>query len=229
MAEPAPTLADATRSSLLAVRLRPMAPARVLATVLASMSLAVADLEQLLPRLERAGLVERRPGDAPRWRLTAEGRQEGERLLAEEVDRFDVRLGVTGAYQRFVARNGALLRACTDWQLRDANPSAPVVNDHTDPAHDRAVIDRLGAVHDAVLPICAALTALLARFGAYRPRFTAAMERIRSGDHDAIDSPATDSYHAIWFELHDHLLATLGRDRSLEPLPDPAWSPPPSP
>jgi DNA-binding transcriptional ArsR family regulator len=228
MAEPEPTVADATRSLLLAVRLRPMAPVSGLASVLAAMGLAGGDVEVLLSRLELAGLVEfrEREGGPRRWRLTEDGRREGERLLAEEVDRLGVRSGVTGAYDRFVARNGALLRVCTDWQLRDANPSAPVANDHTDPAYDRAVIDQLGALHTTVLPICAALTGELGRFGVYGPRFEGAMARIGAGDLDAIDSPSADSYHAVWFELHDHLLATLGRDRSLEPLPEPAWKPP---
>jgi hypothetical protein len=229
MVDREPTLADATRSTLLAVRLRPLTPAMGLASLLASMGLAVTDVEQLLGRLELAGLVEHRLRDeAPRWRLTDDGRKEGERLLGQEVDELGVRGGVTDAYERFVEQNGPLLRACTDWQLLDANPKAPVVNDHSDPEHDRAVIERLGAVHDAVVPICADLTAELGRFSVYEPRFSAAMGRIRSGDHAAVDSPSTDSYHAIWFELHDHLLATLGRDRSLEPLPDAAWPPPPS-
>ena len=228
MADAPPSLADATRSVLLAVRLRPMRTADELAAALDAMSLPVDDVATLLGRMELAGLVEERERDGGRrWRLTADGRAEGERLLALEVDGLGIRAAVTAAYDRFLARNGALLRACTDWQLRDANPSAPVPNDHSDPEHDRAVIGRLGAVHDEVLPICADLAGTLGRFGVYGPRFTTAMARINAGDHAAGDGPDTDSYHAVWFELHDHLLATLGRDRSLEPLPDAAWTPPP--
>jgi hypothetical protein len=222
-------LADATRSVLLAVRLRPMTSAADLVAFLESMGLPVPDAGRLLERLELAGLVEHRGDDVPRWRLTDDGRQEGERLLAVELDGLGLRAGVADAYEQFVALNGSLLRACTDWQLLDANPSSPVANDHSDPEHDRAVIERLGAVHDAVLPACTDLAGRLGRFAVYQPRFAGAMARIQSGDHEAIDSPSADSYHAIWFELHDHLLATLGRDRSLEPLPGSAWTPPPTP
>jgi hypothetical protein len=218
-----PTVADDTRVALLAVRLRPTSPTTVLHDVLASMAVVVAELERLLARLELAGLVEERDGGESRWRLTADGRKEGERLLSVELDERGVRAAVTAGYERFVSLNSPLLHACTDWQLRDANPSAPVVNDHTDPAYDGAVIARLGAIHDTVLPVCDDLAVHLPRLTGYGPRFATAWERIEAGDLDAFDTPAsTDSYHSIWFELHDNLLATLGRDRSDEPLPAPA-------
>ncbi len=204
---------------LLAVRLRAVSEAPDLRATLVSLAATIDDLETLLGRLELAGLVEHRVGGFPGWRLTPDGRAEGERLLADEVDHLDIRAQVTAASNAFVAQNGPLLRACTDWQLVDANPSALVVNDHADPAYDRAIIDRLGAVHAAVLPVCASLALALERFAGYGPRFTTAWERITSGDLDAFDKPGTDSFHTIWFELHEHLLATLGRDRSTEPLP----------
>jgi hypothetical protein len=216
----AATTAAATRSLLLAVRLRPMAPAARLAGTLDAMGLDAGDVGVLLGRFERAGLVEERPGpEGPRWRLTDDGRAEGERLLADEVDRLGVRPALTAAYDRFVTLNGPLLRACTAWQLRDADPSALVVNDHTDPVHDRAVIARLRQVDEAVGPVCTDLAVHLGRFSVYGPRFSSAMAGVLAGRHDAFDGPTGDSYHAVWFELHDHLLATLGLDRSLEPLP----------
>lgn len=227
MDDASPTaLADATRSVLLVVRLRPMASTTDLQALLLAMGITVDDVGQLLGRLELAGLVEQRGTDPAGWRLTDDGRSEGERLLALELDGLGIRNGVTGGYERFLAHNSALLRACTDWQLRDANPAAPVVNDHTDAAFDRQVIDRLGALHRAVLPICDHLTEQLGRFTVYGPRFSHAIDRINAGDTDAVDAPGADSYHAIWFELHDHLLATVGRDRSTEPLPEAAYRPP---
>jgi hypothetical protein len=212
-------IADATRATLLAVRLRPTAEAADLTAYLATLSIAVDDLDTLLGRLELAGLIERRSRTGPGWRLTADGRAEGQRLLGAELDRLDVRSAVTGAYDRFVGLNGELLRVCTAWQLRDPDPSNVVVNDHTDADYDTAVIARLAAIHDRVTPICADLADRLARFAGYAPRFTTALSRILAGDHSAVDTPDTDSYHTIWFELHDHLLATVGADRATEPLP----------
>jgi hypothetical protein len=221
MPDPGPSVADATRSVLLVIRLKAVATAPAIAVALDAMAAAMPAeaVDALLGRLELAGLVEHRSGGFPGWRLTADGRREGERLLGVELDELGIRDAVTAAYLEFLTHNGDLLRACTAWQLRDANPSAPIVNDHTDEAFDRAVIDRLGAIHTAVVPICAELAVRLPRFGAYAPRFTDAFDRITAGDVDAFDQPDVDSYHAIWFELHEHLLATTGRDRSSEPLP----------
>ena len=37
-----------------------------------------------------------------------------------------------------------------------------------------------------------------------------------SGDHDYIASPRLDSYHNVWFELHEDLILTQGIDRAAE-------------
>ena len=198
--------ADEVREVLLLLRLRGST---------ADVSAAHADL---LPRLELAGLVEQ--GGGGRWRLAADGRAEGQRLLAAELDAARARPVVAGAHERFVALNGMLLRVCTDWQLRNADPSSIVVNDHADAAYDAAVLARLDGVHRGVLPVCADLTDALGRFGGYATRLTDAHARITHGDVAALDEPAPTSYHGTWFELHEDLVATLGIDRGSEPLPD---------
>ena len=56
----------------------------------------------------------------------------------------------------------------------------------------------------------------LARFGGYRGRLSNALARAREGGVDWVTRPVIDSYHTVWFELHEDLLATLGRTRSAE-------------
>ena len=135
--------ADDVRSVLLVLRLRGGADTATITGALATMRLGVDDVEGLLARIEPAGLVEQGPG-SQRWRLTPEGRDEGERLLAIELDAAGARGRVTEGYDRFLRVNGPLLRVCTDWQLRDATPASTVVNDHTDAGYDQSVLDRLG-------------------------------------------------------------------------------------
>lgn len=214
------SLADATRAVLLGVRLRAVATAEEVQTSVDAQGVDVDDLAALVGQLERAGLLEHRDGRFPGWRLTDDGRAEGERLLGLELDELNARAAVRGAYERFLALNGVLLRVCTDWQLLDADPSSLVVNDHSDVARDRALLARLRAVHDRVVPICAGLAALVTRFMVYEPRFAEALAILEAGELDTFHAGDIDSYHATWFELHDHLLATLGIDRSTEPLPD---------
>ena len=65
-------------------------------------------------------------------------------------------------------------------------------------------------------PICAELAATLERFGSYGPRLAEARARVEGGDVDWFTKPMIDSYHTVWFELHEDLLATLGIERSTE-------------
>ena len=126
---------------------------------------------------------------------------------------------VDAAYRRFLDVNQAFLSLCTDWQMRPdpEDPGAePVVNDHTDLVYDGMVIDRLGETDAAVQPVCATLAGVLGRFGDYGDRLARALDRVRSGDPDWFTRPMIDSYHTVWFELHENLLATLGIERARE-------------
>ncbi len=158
-----------------------------------------------------AGLVRRVEGHFTGWSLTADGRREGERRLADELDAAGARDAVRADYERFVALNPDLLEVCTDWQMRGDE-----VNDHTDAEYDQAVVDRLVDLHVRVRPVLADLRAHLARFAGYSQRLRGALERVTEGERDWFTKPTIDSYHTVWFELHEDLLATLGLERSKE-------------
>jgi hypothetical protein len=64
------------------------------------------------------------------------------------------------------------------------------------------------------------LAACVERYGSYGDRLDAAIDRARSGETAYVDRPLVDSYHTVWFELHEDLLATLGLDRSQEREPE---------
>ena len=182
--------------------------------VAARYGLPTAEVAELLSSALDAGLARRRDGRVSGWLLTAEGRTEGEQLLAAELDGAGARPTVAGAYERFMQINKELLAACTAWQVRDEG--AGTLNDHSDAAYDAQVIARLGEVDGAVQPICAELAATLERFGSYGPRLAEARARVEGGDVDWFTKPMIDSYHTVWFELHEDLLATLGIERSTE-------------
>jgi hypothetical protein len=168
-------------------------------------------VESRLRELAADGLVERRDGALRGWVPTAAGRVEQERLLAAELDGAGCRHRVENAYAAFGALNGDLLGACTDWQVRGG-----LLNDHGDAAHDRAAVDRLVAVHERAQPVLDELEASLDRFTGYRPRLAKALARVLAGETDWFARPAIDSYHTVWFQLHEDLLNTLGRDRAGE-------------
>jgi hypothetical protein len=182
--------------------------------VAARYGLPIAEVTDLLAAALDAGLVRRRDGRVSGWLLTADGRTEGEQLLEAELDGAGARPAVAAAYERFMQINKELLAACTAWQVRDESSGA--LNDHSDPDHDARVIARLGDVDDAVQPICTDLASTLDRFGSYGPRLATARRRVEDGDVDWFTKPMIDSYHTVWFELHEDLLATLRIERSTE-------------
>src|SRR5690606_31057819 len=154
-----------------------------------------------------------RTGRLVGWNLTAEGRGEGERLLAEERDAAGVRSTVEDLHARFQPLNVELLDLCTDWQLRTVDrESRP--NDHSAPEHDAAVLERLERLHERTRVWLAELGAALPRFGTYSDRLAEALRHVRSGRTDWFTRPVIDSYHTVWFELHEDLLATLGLERT---------------
>jgi len=169
------------------------------------------DVAGRLDDLQTEGLVLRRDGRLAGWALTAAGRADQEHRLAEELDTHDARGVVDDAYRRFLTLNPAFLQACTDWQMK-----GEALNDHCDPAYDRGVVDRLADIHASVEPVLDDLEATFERYHGYRPRLEKALARLRSGDNDWFTKPMIDSYHTVWFQLHEDLLNTLGIERSQE-------------
>jgi len=169
----------------------------------------------LLDQLVSDGLVLFREGRLSGFSLTADGRVEHARLLSEELDLHGVRQDVTNAYRRFLGLNAGLLEVCTAWQLREVDGESKL-NDHTDPAYDAAVIERLAELNGTVRPICDELGGSLARYLRYSERLVHAVDRVRTGEIDWFTKPVIPSYHTVWFELHEDLLATLGIERGSE-------------
>ena len=175
-------------------------------------SLTLADVECHLDQLQVAELVIYRDGRLTGWALTAAGRIEHERLLAKGLEALGCRPVVEDAYGRFLDLNPALLTVCTAWQMKDET----TLNAHDDEDYDRGVVDQLGDIHDHVAPVLADLRNALDRYHGYQPRFENALVRVQNGDHDWFAKPMIDSYHTVWFQLHEDLLNTLGIERSKE-------------
>ncbi len=203
---------EAPLLALLGLRLAGFGPAERVAELV---DLDAATVATQLDALGSQGWAVRRDGRTPGWSLTPAGRAEGERRLAGELDHRGVRDQVTAAYRRFLTHNGEVLAVCTAWQVREDNS----LNAHDDPAYDALVIERLGALHASAGPVCGELGDALVRFGGYGGRLEHAMGRVRAGEGDWLAGALVPSYHAVWFELHENLLATLGIDRSRETRP----------
>ncbi|SCL70413.1 hypothetical protein GA0070608_4328 [Micromonospora peucetia] len=151
------------------------------------------------------------------WTLTERGRAEDARRLAEELDKSGARATVEEAHRGFRPLNARLVRACTDWQLRPDADDRLAVNDHSDPEWDARVLDELSALAGDLRQLVGGLANALARFGGYDERFSAALARAREGQQQWVAGVGVASCHAVWMELHEDLLSTLGIARGAEP------------
>jgi hypothetical protein len=171
--------------------------------------------EQLVPgaadqirELERAGRLRIVPTGV---RLTREGRDRLAVLVQQEHERTD-QPALSALYTEFDEPNTRIKAAVTSWQLHaDGTP-----NDHTDAAYDAEVIARLSAINDDVAPLLTQLAAVAPRLGHYPGRLSVAIARAAAGDAAAVANPLGDSFHQIWFELHEDLLGLLARSREAE-------------
>jgi hypothetical protein len=118
----------------------------------------------------------------------------------------------TEAYERFERINRELLGLFTEWQMMPAG-NETVPNDHSDTDYDDRIIDRLGALHERAHRPLQQFGDLEPRLGQYQRRLETAYDKSLAGDHDFVSGAKVDSYHTVWFELHEDLLRMLGRER----------------
>jgi pyruvate,orthophosphate dikinase len=165
----------------------------------------------LVAELRAAGLIEAASGGD---RLTGEGKLRA--LAAFDADR--ERIGADRLVELRASFHELDLKmkdTVTAWQLRPSGDE-PVINDHSDPAYDAQVLERLSELHHGVVAWMAPLTAAFARFARYQGRLEWALTVAQGGDQRYVASPRVDSYHSVWFELHEDLIRLLGRRRSDE-------------
>lgn len=203
---------------LLELRLVGVAPATALRSRPLIEASAFGDrLDAVLAAAARAGWVDERAGRVAGWMLTPAGRARLDEMLGRDLDDRDARAAVEAVYARFLPLNRELLAVCTRWQVRIDPEGREVPNPHDDPDADRATIDALADLHSEAVVLLTELRARLDRFASYPARLGEALARVERGEHDWFARPTIDSYHSVWFELHEHLLATLGRRRTDEP------------
>jgi pyruvate,orthophosphate dikinase len=118
----------------------------------------------------------------------------------------------TAALDAFVVLDRRMKQIVTSWQMKGEG----VLNDHADAAYDAAVLASLAELHVDVEAWLTPLTAGLPRLARYGARLAAAAAAAAAGNGKYIASPRVDSYHGVWFELHEDLILLAGRSRADE-------------
>jgi hypothetical protein len=143
-------------------------------------------------------------------RLSPEGRARLNELLAAERQNAD-QVAIADAYDKFRGINADFKALVADWQLKNGEP-----NPHDDQEYDSAVLARLADVHARVTPVTAAVASQLPRLARYSDKLAAALAKVQSGDTTWLARPIVDSYHTVWFELHEELILAAGLTREDE-------------
>jgi hypothetical protein len=171
--------------------------------------LDVADVRPILAKLVEAKRVAEAGGKyllTPPTRMALDS--DYPRLYAEVRAHPDFRAG----YEGFERLNGALKQLITDWQTKPVGRER-VPNDHGDKDYDAEIVDRLGALHERAEPVLRRLAGVLPRFRVYEEKLRSALEKSEDGAVQWVSDAKIESYHTLWFELHEDLLRLMGRER----------------
>jgi hypothetical protein len=172
------------------------------------------EIDHQLDHMRERGFVALDEGVFGGWSLTMSGKEWAEEAIRREVQEATASSLVHGAYQEFLPLNGVVMAICHDWQMQSLG-GRPVANDHSDHRYDDAILARLSSADDSARAICERLADRLSRFAVYGHRLTNALRRAHDGElHYVTDD--LESYHSVWFQLHEDLLVTCGISREEE-------------
>jgi hypothetical protein len=114
------------------------------------------------------------------------------------------------AYERFLTLDRQLKSLVHSWQQVDRRSGCL---DTAEWDH----VDRLKSLDWRAGPVVRGLGLVVERFATYPGRLTAAVEQLEDGQRQWFCGMACDSYHMLWWQLHEDLLAGLGIPRSDDP------------
>lgn len=186
----------------------------------------VAELFELLRSIARAGVVSadkldpaalRRAIDAGHVAqdesfcfLTGEGEAVLNDLYAHRVPPNE-RAEAESLLDTFHVFDPELKRIAQSWQMRPDGTK----NAHENASYDATVLAQLLRLDDEVQQLLRNQPSVLSGIVVgYADELAAARKAVESGQTDRFTSPDDDSYHSVWFRLHEELLRTLGRRRT---------------
>jgi len=165
---------------------------------------------KLLEQTLKTGRAVKADGD--RYLLTPAGRMILENSYSRDYGHLSQAGEFLRAYEQFEKLNVTLKQCITDWQTRVVN-GEKVPNDHSDRDYDDAVLERLDQVHDQIERLIDRMAGWVPRMRVYKSKLEAALEKAEGGEPAWVSDVKIDSYHTVWFALHEDLLRMLGRSR----------------
>jgi hypothetical protein len=170
----------------------------------------LADAEQLadvigLDRAELAAALEKAVGDGAAmaarggYMITPSGRDLLDAAYPAAFAALRAEESIGAAMDAFEAGvNAETLAATTQWQLEGPDPK---------------IVDRLHSITKKVARVLAPLAAADPLLERFFDRLGAALDRVDAGEHDYVSGVRVDSFHTVWFQMHEHVLRLTGRER----------------
>jgi pyruvate,orthophosphate dikinase len=168
-------------------------------------------LQPVVDRLTDEGLLGRAAGSLL---LTEAGTARAEELARSDRSGWGEDAAAAGL-DEFLPLDQRMKTTVTAWQMKQVD-GEQVINDHSDEAYDASVMASLAELHADTERWLTGLGKGVRRFPQYLARFERAITAVRAGDARFVASPRVDSYHSVWFELHEDLIRLAGRTREDE-------------
>lgn len=174
------------------------------------------DLDAVASALERAAEEKTAMGAKGAFMITPAGRSLLDEAYPECFAAERASSEVTAAMDEFEEGvNRQVLKLTTDWQTVEVDGERQP-NDHGDESYDAKIIDRLGMVLERTESVLAPLAEHRPDLGRFYDRAGSALTRAASGETDYVSGVRVDSFHTVWFQLHEHILRVTGRERPEE-------------
>jgi len=148
------------------------------------------------------------------FQLTDDGKALAAEAIAADREQWGAD-NATKALDELLPLDHRMKAIMTGWQMREVD-GQQVLNDHTDEEHDARVLAEFDALHGDAAAWLTELSSELGRLGSYVARLDRAAAEVADGDTNYLASPRIDSFHNVWFELHEDLILLAGRTREEE-------------
>jgi len=173
------------------------------------LGLPESELKLILKNLSQKGLIRRTDSE---WIIEESGeemiRSYRERLLRES-GRSEEFMEYCEEFERL---NKEFKELVTRWQLKDEGGML-VPNDHSDPEYDFKIIEKLSMVHEKTMNVLKKICEIIPAFKIYAKRLENALNLLMNGNLEYMVDKSKESYHEVWFELHESLLKISGMKR----------------
>lgn len=178
-----------------------------------STGLETEEVVACLSKLMEKGLVIKETKETvERWRITPSGEKvvgSQRQLLLERTGQKELLIRKFEEFENIF--NAKFKELVTAWQVKIVD-GKPVINDHSDPAYDSAILKQILELHKNVLGTLKEIASLLPMLKNYIERLESAARKIEENELDYLIRNE-DSYHNVWFELHENILRFWGRQR----------------